>query len=193
MRALNPREKRIARLTAAVLSGALLYVWLVRPQLDRHGQLQEEVAALGTSLTRMHANIRLEDRIEKQYKNVRQLIRESGSASQEMSRFAGLLADLYGPLNLQVTSVRPLPDVQERYYRKYVLRLELSGSTMEIARFLANLARTPEPISVEWMDLLCKDRPGYLSGALIVSRVVTAQDTTAAGAPGRLQTMGASD
>ena len=142
-------------------------------------------------MTRMHANIRLKDRIERQYKNVRQLIRESGSASQEMSRFAGLLADLYGPLNLQMTSVRPLPDVQDVYYRKYVLRLELSGSTAEIARFLASLARTPEPISVEWLDLLCKDRPGHLSGALIVSRVVTATDTATPAAPGRRQAIGA--
>jgi Tfp pilus assembly protein PilO len=132
----------------------------------------------------MQANMQLRDRIERQYVAVRKMIHESGSPSQEMARFARLLGDLYSGLPMQTTSVRPLPDVQETYYRKFSLRIEAVGMLPDVARFLAAIEQAPEPIRVEWMELVCKDRPGYVSASMIVTKIAGSTEAVGGGGAG---------
>lgn len=177
MRALNQRERAIAWATLATIMAAAAYVWFVVPQMARHDELCEEISQLHLSLAKMQSNMQLRDRIESQYEGVKVLLHESGSPSQEMSRFARLLSDLYSRLNMKTTSVRPLPDVQESYYRRFVLRLEVAGTVAEIAQFLRVLSEVSEPIRVEWLELVCKDRPSYVAASVIISKVVTTGQT----------------
>lgn len=175
MRRLGPRERRVAMATAGVLAMAAVYVWIVEPPLQRYAQVEEDLAGLRASLARMQGNMQQRDRIERQYAAARKMIRESGSPSQEMARFARFLSDLYSPLPIQTMSVRPLPDVQETYYRKFSLRIETVGMLPDVARFLAAIVQASEPICVEWMELACKDRPGYVTASMIVTRIAASQ------------------
>lgn len=188
MRRFSERERRAALLTAIVLAGVGVYIWIVEPPLVRQAELRDEVAQLRIALTKMRSNIQLRDRIENQYAAAQTTMRQSVSPSQEMARFARLLSDLYTPLGVQMTSVRPLPDVQEQYYAKYSLRLEMAGSVADVAKFLAAVAQVADPIGVEWMELTCKDQPGVVIASLIVTRIVTAP----AGAAGPVRLAAAS-
>jgi Tfp pilus assembly protein PilO len=173
MRAWKPREQVLAGVTAAVLLGALLVEVMFLPQWSRYTRKRDEVARLQVALTRMRANILLKDQIEARYEQFKGLIHESGSASQEMSRFARLLTELYGPLGLQTRSVRPLPDEDEGFYRKFALSLEMEGPVLEIGRFLAAAARAADPIRIERIELSCKDRPDLVTAQVVVTKVTT--------------------
>lgn len=180
---LTDRERKIGRLTLLVILATVVYLYIIGPQLSRYAALQAEVEDLRLSLTQMQSNMQIKDRIESQYEGVRSLVHESASPSQEMSRFARLLSDLYSPLNMQTTSVRPLPDQQESHFRRFTLRLEMAGAVTEVARFLSSLSQVPEPIRVEWLELTCKDRPDYLAASLVVSKVVITPTGSAKAAP----------
>lgn len=182
MRPLSRREQTLGGITLAVVVGAGLFIWFIDPALARHAKLQEEVSRLEASLTRMRANMLLKDQIEARYEELKGLARESGSPNQEMARFARLLSGLYSPLSLQTRSVRPLPDADEGFYRKYALRVEMAGNVAGIAKFLAAVAQASDPIRVERIELTCKERPEFVTATLVVTKVVTTGERPAAGA-----------
>lgn len=176
MRRLNSRERLLASITATVVGLAVGYHWLLEPQLDRQAELEREVGQLQISLTRMQANLLLKDKIERQYEELKNLVRHSGSSSQEMARFARLLSEICSPLGMTTKSVRPLPDVNAGFYRKFMLQVEMSGSLADIADFLAAVNRVQEPIRIERMQLTCQDRPDLLAASIVVTRVVTTEE-----------------
>jgi Tfp pilus assembly protein PilO len=171
MRAWKPRERLLAGATATVVAGGLLFQAVLQPVWARAAGLGDEVEGLEVSLTRMRANVRMRDQIEGRYEQLKGLMRESGSASQEMPRFARLLTEICGPLGLQMRSIRPLPDADEGFYRKYALALEMEGPMPELAKFLSAVARAEDPIRVERMELMCKDRPDVVTAHAVVTKV----------------------
>lgn len=173
MRTWNKRERVLAGATAAVILGIILSEVVFLPQWSRYGRLRAEVASRELALTRMRANMLLKDQIEARYAQLKGLIHESGTASQEMSRFTQLLASLYEPLGLHTRSVRPLPDEDEGFYRKFSLSIEMEGPVSEVAAFLAAAARAVDPIRIERIELNCKDRPEVVSVMAVVTKVVT--------------------
>lgn len=181
MRSFSRRERVLGAATLAMIAGAVLFWFVFEPQWSRYTRLQDEVVEMELGLTRMQANMRLKDRIEARYDELKGLIRESGSPSQEMSRFARLLNELYRPLDIQTRSVRPLPDEDEGFYRKFSLQVEMVGSIAELARFLTAVAQADDPIRVERVDLVCKDRPDHVTASLIVTKVVTESEPGGAG------------
>lgn len=173
MRVWNARERVLAGATASLLLGVMLFEVVFQPQWSRYVQLKQEVARREVALTRMRANMQLKDQIEARYSQLKGLIRESGSASQEMSRFTQLLTSLYERLGLQVRSVRPLPDEDEGFYRKFSLSIEMEGPVGELAKFLAAAASASDPIRIEQIDLNCKERPEFVTALAVVTKVVT--------------------
>ena len=158
----------LVAVVAAVLVEAVFL-----PQWSHCRRLREEASGMEASLARMRANMRLKDEIEARYEQLKGLIRESGTASQEMSRFARLLTDLCRPLRLQTRSVRPLPDEDEGFWHRFTLSLEMEGPVGELAKFLAAAARASDPIRIERMELNCKDRPDFVTAQLVVTKVAT--------------------
>ncbi len=184
MRSLGQRERILGGLTLMVVGGSGLFAWFIDPALARHAVLQEEVGRLEVSLTRMRANMLLKDKIEARYEELKGLARESGSPAQEMAQVASLLSRLCSPLSLQTRSVRPLPDTDEGFYRKHAFRLEMEGNVTEVAKFLAAVAQASDPIRVERIELICKNRPEFVTVTLVVTKVVTISDRSAARATG---------
>ena len=83
-----------------------------------------------------------------------------------MSRFAALLTDLYKPLRLQARSVRPLPDEDLGFYRKFTLSLEVEGPMSELAKLLAVAARASDPIRIERMGVELQGSAGLCDGPI---------------------------
>lgn len=176
MRALNRRERFLAIAALSALLAAFVIKGALAPQWQRYTRLQERRRALELDLTRMEANLRLKNHIEARHNELKDLIRHSGTASQEMSRFARLLTDLYRPLSLDVRSVRPLPDRNEEFYHQFALHLEMTGAIDQLAAFLVAVAEVPEPIRVQNIDIVCKDRPDVVTASLVITKVVTTQE-----------------
>ncbi len=173
MRAWKTRERRLASVALTVIAGAVVVEAVLLPQWSSYTRARDEAASKEASLEQMRANLRLKDQIEAGYEQMKGMIRESGTASQEMSRFARLLTELYGPLRLQTRSVRPLPDEDQGFYRKFALSLEMEGTVGELTKFLAASARASDPIRIERLELNCKDRPDYVVAQLVVTKVTT--------------------
>jgi len=163
----------LASVALIAIAGAAVVEMVLLPQWSNYTQVRDEAALKEVSLRQMRANMRLRDQIEARYERMKGMIRESGTASQEMSRFARLLTELYGPLRLQTRSVRPLPDEDQGFCRKFALSLEMEGPVGELAIFLAAAARASDPIRIERMELNCKDRPDHVVAQLVVTKVTT--------------------
>jgi len=176
MRTFNRRERMLAGVTVVTVLAAVSAQTVVGPLWTRYIRLQDRRRELQLALTRMEANLRLKDRIEARYEELKGLIRHSGTASQEMSRFARLLTDLYRPLKLDVRSIRPLPDRDEGFYRQFALHVEMNGPIEHLASFLAAVAKVPEPVRVERVDIVCKERPDTVTASLVVTKIVTTQE-----------------
>lgn len=177
MRSLTPRERVLGSLVFTTIAGAVLFESAIQPQLTRNTELRHRVNQSQVSLTQMRANLQLKDQIEARYEELKGLIRESGSPSQEMAGFAEALTGMYLPLKVQTKSVRPLPDIDEGFYRKFTLRVEMEGSVPEIAKFMAAMTDFPAPIRVERLDITCKERPDYVTAMFVITKIVTKKAT----------------
>jgi Tfp pilus assembly protein PilO len=173
MRPFKRRECVLGGITLAVITGASVFTWLLEPELSRYARQRDEINQLQTSLTKMRANMRLREQIETRYEELKDLMRESEGASLEMASFTRLLSDTCGPLNVSTKSVRPLPDVDEGFYRKFALRIEMTGAPNDIAQFLADVEGLSDLICAERVELACKERPGFVTATLVMTKVVT--------------------
>jgi Tfp pilus assembly protein PilO len=176
MRTLNQRERILGAVSATAILLIALWQMAIAPQWTRYDRLRAEHHELAIDLTRMQANLRLKDAIEARYDALKDLIHHSGTPSQEMSRFARLLTDLYRPLRLDIKAIRPLPDKDEGFYHQFALHIEMSGPIDQVASFMAAIATSMEPVRIEKVELLCQERPDHVTASIIVTKVVTTQE-----------------
>jgi len=173
MRAFNQRERLLGVVTVTAVLLGLCWQTVVAPQWSRYARLRSDLLELRLTLTRMQANLRLKDHIEARYDALKGLIHHSGTPSQEMSRFARLLTEIYRPLDLDIQAIRPLPDKDEGFYHQFALHVEMSGPIDQVAAFMAAVATAPEPVRIEQVELLCQERPDLMTASVIVTKVVT--------------------
>lgn len=173
MRSMTQRERRLGLATAGVVVTAG-FVWLVvDPQLTRQRVLAEEVARKSEILSNMRRNMLLKDRIERRYETLRSLIRRSGGQERELAAFTRLLSALHAGGGLQVGSLRVLPTINEAHYVRLVARMELKGPIAGVMDLLDDLARMPEPMRAERIELSCRQQAGVVDVSLEISQVVS--------------------
>lgn len=184
MRPTTRRERTLAIAAGACVGLAILVEAVFLPKWSQYRRLSEEARRLETTLAHMRGNVLQKDDIEARHEQLRDMIHESGTPSQEMSRFARILTEICGNVGLETRFIRPLPDEDHGLYRQSSLSLEMEGPVSEIARFLASIARAADPIRVARIEMTCRERPEVVHAKIVVTKVSTTTQPAVRPRPG---------
>ncbi|MHC4230963.1 MAG: GspMb/PilO family protein [Planctomycetota bacterium] len=97
------------------------------------------------------------DRIDRVYSKIEPLIAGTGTDLQEKSKFARELHDLFSKQNVQTRAVTPLPMLNEEFYRRLAIKIEMTGSIRDILKFIFAVETYSNPIKIEKLDLKTRE------------------------------------
>jgi len=171
-----PKSASRSKLLLCLLVGATLAAFLgsliVNPQLQRFRRRCRDLQQLQSRLARMRADLLIKDRIDAFYRRHADMLAGTGPDQQEISRFTSTLNELYLPLDVKIRSVKILPVVQEPFYRKLSLKMEIVAPAPRILRFIAALAALPEPVKVEQCSIHADETPDSLQAAFLITKIL---------------------
>jgi Tfp pilus assembly protein PilO len=173
------REKLLAIATAVILVSVFLFTTVINPQLEVHRVLSGRLAQLQLDLTRARGNLLIKDRIEKVYTQIEPLIAAQGNQQQQISDFARLLDRIYSKLDVKIRSVKILPAVDETYYCKLAIRIEMTGFVRDFLRFVEEVEQRTEPIRIEQFDVTSQETKDAVMASMIISKIVSAEGGSA--------------
>jgi Tfp pilus assembly protein PilO len=173
------REKLLIIFTAVVLGTVLLFTSIIDPQLKKHKALSSKFSQLKLDLTKARGNLLMKDRIEKAYSQIEPLITTQGNEQQQISDFTRMLDQIYSKLNIKIRSVKILPDVNENYYQKLSIRIEMTGPIKDFLKFIENIEQRQEPIRIEQFELTSQESADTVMTSLIISKIASKENKPA--------------
>jgi len=166
------REKILAILTIAIIITMMIFISVVAPRLKERKIKLGQLSNLQLRLTKIRSDILLKDRIDSLYQQIEPLLESGENQQQEISLFTRQLSDIYSSLNVKIRSVKILPVSNENFYRKLVIKLEMSCPVKELLKFVHELETISEPVKIEKFDLKTADIVDNLRLSLLISKVV---------------------
>jgi len=168
----NSRQKLLAIAAAAVILVAVVFTVVIEPQIKKRKLALAHMHQLRLRLTKMKGDLLIKDRIDNIYLQIEPLIAGKGSEQQEISLFTRELSDLYSKLNVKIRSVKILPIVDEEFYRRMSIKIELSGHIRKVLNFILSVETHPNPIRIEQLDLRARDVADDVQASFLISKVV---------------------
>ena len=169
----NTSELLLIITTVFVVVGALAYVMIIEPQLDKRKTLLTEMQNKKLELTRMRAEMHIKDRVENTYIELEPLIMGNGTDQQEISQFSRELNDLYSRLRVSIRSVRVLPLLKEEHYRKVSIRTEMTGNIRDIVRLIGSVETGKKPVRIEHLNITAADAVDHVKASFLLTKVIS--------------------
>ncbi len=166
------REKLLAVIAAIVLAGTAVFGIFIAPQLRVRKQLLEHKHQSQLKLTKMQGDLLIKDRIDSIYSQVEPLITGNGTEQQEISLFTRQLGELYSKLNVKIRSVKILPSVNENFYRRLSIKIEMSGNVKDVLQFICSVETSQNPLRIEQFDLKGQETSNNIEVSMLVTKVV---------------------
>ena len=166
------REKLLAVIAAIVLVGTAVFGIVIAPQLRKHKQLLEHKHQSQLKLTKMQGDLLIKDRIDNIYSQVEPLITGSGTEQQEISLFTRQLGELCSKLNVKIRSVKILPSVNENFYRRLSIKIEMSGNVKDVLQFICSIETSQNPLRIEQFELKGQETSDNIGVSMLVTKVV---------------------
>lgn len=173
----NNREKLLAIIAATVILGAVTFIAIIEPQLKERKLRLERMHQLQLNLTKMKGDLLIKDRIDNIYSQIKPLIASNGTDQQEISLFTRELSDLYSKLNVRIRSVKILPIVNEEFYKRLSVKIEMSGHVKNILNFIRSVEAYPNPIRIEQFDLKAREIVDNVQASFLITKVVAEPET----------------
>jgi len=171
------REKLLGIITVAVALGAVTFAGIIKPQLKERRRRLERVHQLQLDLTKMQGDLLIKDRIDSAYSQIKPLITSSGSDQREISLFTRELSDLYSKLDVKIRSVKILPLINEEFYKRLSIKIEMCGHIRSILDFILSLEEYPNPLRIEQFDLKAREIVDDIQASFLITKVVAESDT----------------
>jgi Tfp pilus assembly protein PilO len=171
----NKREKLLAIATAGVLLGAIVFIVVIEPQLKKYKASAARTNYLRLKLAKIRGDLLVKDRIDSAYARIEPLIAGSETTHQEMSAFTRELDDLYSKLQVRIRTIKILANVNEDFYRRLAVRIEMTGSIAEIVRFIHSVETHPNPMRIEQFELKAREIVDSVNATFLVTKVVARQ------------------
>jgi Tfp pilus assembly protein PilO len=171
------REKLLVIITIMVVLSAMAFAVIIEPQLKERKLRRERMHRLQLDLTKMQHNLLVKDRIDHVYSQIKPLIISSGTNQQEISRFTRELSDLYSKLNVNIRSVKILSILDEEFYRRLSVKIEMAGDIRDILKFILSIEGYPNPIRIEQLDLKAREIVDTVQASFLITKVVAGPET----------------
>jgi Tfp pilus assembly protein PilO len=168
----NNREKLLAALTAAIMAGAVTFITIIEPQLKERQAHLERMHDLQLQLTKMRGDLLIKDRIDEIYAQIGTLIVSNGTEQQEKSLFTRELSNLYSRLDVKIRSITILPPMNEEFYTRLAVKIEMSGHIRNILNFIFAAEMHASPIRIEQFDLKTREIFDNIRVSFLITKVV---------------------
>lgn len=166
-------EKKLVIITAVVLVAVVMYTGVIEPQMIRRKESIQKKQQLQLDLTRMKADMLLRDRIEKKYAQLKSMMQSAGTDQQEISRFSRELNDIYTKLPVKIKTIKILPLQEERFYKKFSIKAEMTGDIRNIITLIKAIESTDSPIRIEQLDLKAQGTPDKVLASFLLTKVTS--------------------
>jgi Tfp pilus assembly protein PilO len=166
------RERLLATITVAVIIGAVIFACVIWPQLRERQLRLQRMRGLQLKLTRMQRDLLEKDRIDQVYSQIEPLISGTGTDLQEKSKFARELYDLFLTRNVQTRAVNPLPLLNEEFYRRLAIKIDMTGNIRDILKFIFAVETSANPIKIEKLELKARETVDDIRASFTVTKVV---------------------
>ena len=173
----NNREKALAIAIAGLVFGTIVFTVVIEPQLKKYKASTARTNQLRLKLAKIRGDLLVKDRIDSAYAQIEPLIAGSGTTNQEKSLFMRELDDLYSGLNVRVRAMNMLPNVNEDFYRRLAVRIEMTGKISDMVRFIHSVETHPNPMRIEKFELKAREIVDSVTASFLVTKVV-ARDKT---------------
>lgn len=168
----NKREKTLLIITSCVIISSLIFTKIIEPQLERYRTNKLNENSLKLTLTKMHHNVLLKDRIDNTYMTIEPYLLQSESETKDAFDFAGDLRAIYEPLGITPKKSEFKPSIKEEYYKKILMQIEMEGNTHNLMRFIEAIESLELPIKIEKMELTAKETAKTLKATLWISKII---------------------
>lgn len=173
----NNHEKLLAIITATVILGTVTFIAIIEPQLKERKLRLDRMHQLQLKLIRMRGDLLVKDRIDDIYAQIKPLITSNGTEQQEISLFTRELSDLYSKLNIKIRSVKILPIVDEEFYKRLSIKVEMSGHINSILNFILSIETYSNPVRIEQFDLKAREIMDNIQASFLITKVVAEPET----------------
>jgi hypothetical protein len=168
----NNREKALAIAIAGLVLGIIVFTIVVEPQLKKYKASAARTNQLRLKLAKIRGDLLVKDRIDSAYAQIEPLITGSGTTNREKSLFTRELGDLYSGLNVRVRAMKMLPNVNEDFYRRLAVRIEMTGKIADIVPFIHSVETHPNPMRIEQFELKAREIVDSVTASFMVTKVV---------------------
>lgn len=168
----NNHEKVLFIMTVSVIVGVVVFTVIIEPQLKERKALLAQMRQLKLKLTKMKGDLLIKDRVDNAYSQVEQFIASNGTNQQEISLFTRELSDLYSKLNVKTKTIKILPVINEEFYQKLSVKIEMSGHIREILNFILCIDEFPKPIKIEQFDIKAREIVDNIHVSFLVTKIV---------------------
>lgn len=167
----NKREKVVGVMAGVFLVSVMFYVMVVEDGIVKYRDKTRELESVKIGYFKMRSDMMLKDRITKKFGEIEDSVASAGGAQQEISAFSNELNNIYSKFGVSVRSIKILPVVNEEFYRKIKIKLEVEGGAKEIARLIEGIEENEQAYNLEKINIKAKQTTDNVVCGFVISKI----------------------
>jgi len=168
---LTVREQRLAIATVFCLAAWLLYALIVKPLMSDWEQLDLEIRTKTEQTALLKAILEKEEQVNADFEQYRELLAQQSSDEVVRNELMQDINTISARSNLKAPVIREGSTESHKFYKRYFVDLDIEGSVVNLARFLANLQESTKLFRVESLTITRKFGP-VLQGRMEISKIL---------------------
>ena len=176
MRSMEQREKRLAMVTIAVVSAAVLYVRILEPVAQHWMAVYSDTRNAEERLATLRALVGRRGEIETEYTR---LVDSEMRGESEEAFLASLLTKIWSlgrSAGLQVTAMKPIGKTESEGGSRYGVEMSVRGEPHQFIRLLHSFQDTRNLLVADRITLMVGRSAPRLSLTFVVSKIRIAED-----------------
>ena len=173
IRKLSAREKIILNAVIITVVLSLIYIILIEPLVARWNNVNSRIGLVKAKLQKSLSLMKDKSKIEAEYNNFTQKLKQSSSDEQEITIVLDELEKAARRSGLRITSMRPKPAKQKEHYRQFEVEIETESDMSSLMRFIYDIKNSPQLIKIDKLNLNTRggQQAVIIRAAMLISKI----------------------
>ncbi|TRZ52517.1 MAG: hypothetical protein D4S01_02795 [Dehalococcoidia bacterium] len=173
IRKLSAREKIILNAVIITVVLSLIYIILIEPLVARWNNVNSRIELVKAKLQKSLSLMKDKSKIEAEYNNFTQKLKQSSSDEQEITIVLDELEKAARRSGLRITSMRPKPAKQKEHYRQFEVEIETESDMSSLMRFIYDIKNSPQLIKIDRLNLNTRggQQAVVIRTAMLISKI----------------------
>lgn len=172
---LSQRERRLAETVGVLLIVCAIFFQIVMPIMFEWQRQGSEIERLTNRFDLLRRILEMGPGVDAKYDEYRELLAQESSDEAVRNELMQDISAISGRSGLRVPVIREGSTDSYRYYKRYVVEMDISGMPGKIFSFLANLQKSKKLFRIEGLNVARKGNVG-LTGTMVVSKILVPAD-----------------